>query len=97
MDICPRCEKKYQKAHELNLYCPECRKERRREVRRRCQAKRRISRMSEPHRHGVEVTYVDGGMDRYGKRTFLEWLREGAFRPGDVYLMDGQRHVVCEC
>ena len=78
----------------LREYCDECRKIRKREVRRRCQAKRRISRMNEPNQRGVEVIYVDGGMDKYGKRTFLEWLREGAFRPGDQYIMDGQRCVV---
>lgn len=94
MDICPRCEKKFTKTHMLNIYCPECRKERRREIRRNCQAKRRISRMSEPHRHGVEVTYVDGGMDRYGKHTFIHFLEAGAFKPGDQYVIDGKRCVV---
>lgn len=96
MDICPDCGKRFQKTHELNICCPECKKKRKRESRRRCQARRRISRMSEPHAHGVEVIYCDGGADRYGKRTFLAWLQEGAFKPGDQYIMDGQKNVIPE-
>ena len=107
-NICANCGDEFTGGQNA-VRCDPCKKLRKNELRRAQESKKRIGRMKnssvmkytsvtpEPHRHGVEVTYVDGGMDRYGKRTFLEWLREGAFKPGDVYLMDGQRHVVCEC
>jgi hypothetical protein len=94
MTICPGCKKIFNKKHPLNICCPTCRKSRKRELRRKAQTRARISRLVEPHRHGIEVIYCDGGIDMYGKRTFLEWLGEGAFEAGDKYKLDGVWHEI---
>lgn len=76
--------------------CQPCKAIRKREIRKNYLGKKYISRHSDGCPGRVVVYYVDGGVDKYGRNTFLAWLQEGAFQPGDEYIMDGERHVVCK-
>jgi hypothetical protein len=94
---CVLCKVSFSTKGNQAKYCPSCRRYMHSAQRREADARRRerLYKVAGAVHHGVRVIYRDGlGEDHYSKTAFSEYLRCGAFKPGDRYNLNGEWYQV---